>query len=961
MSKTSRKKDYIKDSTIKEIEIKLTKTNINQPILKLLQERIEDGDLRDYKIYINNVDVSDLNELNEKLKSTYTLKEFLIHMRNLEIERKNKTRTSKFFQSIKLGITIIFELIRVYIHRKRKPKNYEGIGFNIDAMADTEDKYIVLPFEFSDGVEFMKYILKQHVFDKLHDTIYQRCLKEGNIHIKLRDIANIKTLPVTLSKIRKILRSPLVPLFTQFVNHPSVTDDDAKKLAKWIFSIFPNESSVSDLRIDETTSKLQLIPILENLCEILDETQSKSCGNMEINALTSDFESLKNHKHADLTTGTKRTTVSTNVSENPVYLIDNASTLDPHRTENARRVFSPFIAIDGGIDIESGEFFIDAKKNGSDLYLKCQSYIFRMFWNPDPDVKDEFYQEIIITLQNVGSKRSGKVNISVELRIGDYNPIEPYENYDLFSTPNTNPATHNIDNIVELISAYNMKGKGRLTETSYNTTKYFLKALGDFLLNMLYFIMLKGEYIQFQDTAMETTNLIDSESVTSKKLSVDTSAQSYTSVKSDKSVKMSDETPKIDCIAIAATDRLASAMAIELTLNTRHERKINTTCKIITTSKGCISTVVTVVLDATSPLYSQGVLSESLSLSSSSSSTPSTYFIQGLNSVSQILPDGFTIDRRTNIKDNNSLFRSLLHSIDYSNDISTFKEYMKTLIEVYLDANVENDYFQQKFEEDLSFYEENLFIENLIKYYKDLEKPVYTGGPLDIKIFAVVYHRRVIIHDYSEIDDSLSIYIPISKNSTSGDIHLYYDGTHYALLNRSPFTQIGGVQSSLIPEKQFDQSIELDLITDNKFVFSFNPLDTNDLTDFINYKKQFNRFLSFLNKSDISKKIRGNLFITFIYKGNEYSFLTSTLQEAIDLNPTNIQHARKSRVSIKFRPKSKSKTRIPKINNFTKSTRVSKEIDEKIKKTVRRSRNTRLKLIESMRQNEPKMPRDYSY
>jgi hypothetical protein len=92
MSKTSRKKDYIKDSTIKEIEIKLTKTNINQPILKLLQERIEDGDLRDYKIYINNVDVSDLNELNEKLKSTYTLKEFLIHMRNLEIERKNKTR-----------------------------------------------------------------------------------------------------------------------------------------------------------------------------------------------------------------------------------------------------------------------------------------------------------------------------------------------------------------------------------------------------------------------------------------------------------------------------------------------------------------------------------------------------------------------------------------------------------------------------------------------------------------------------------------------------------------------------------------------------------------------------------------------------------------------------------------------------------------------------------------------------
>jgi hypothetical protein len=212
----------------------------------------------------------------------------------------------------------------------------------------------------------------------------------------------------------------------------------------------------------------------------------------------------------------------------------------------------------------------------------------------------------------------------------------------------------------------------------------------------------------------------------------------------------------------------------------------------------------------------------------------------------------------------------------------------------------------------------------------------YRGGFFEIQVFATMTNNIIIVHDYSDDIEELHKFEPITrlfkpntKYQEPGTIHLYYDGTHYSLLNDTNTNSGGGSREySKSSEVIYKPNIDLSTITDLNFVLWFNPLNPEHLERFENHKKAFNDFLLFLNTPVYQNRMKNKIIITFEYNNKKYSFFTSTLQNAILVNRfflKSVKNKNTTRISKKIQqiPTNTSKSkRNPRRKSKRNNTRV---------------------------------------
>jgi hypothetical protein len=819
------------------ISIQCTNRNKNANIVNLIQKSYyketgkNDFDLVYFDIFLEDIDITLF------INNETTLNDFLMEIQS-RFKKMRQASNSTIYNIIteiikkKYNFTIIVILKqKTYSTSKKRRIDYSDISiteYNIDELYVNEQK--VLPFVFNDCVEFIKYIMKQHVFDKLHDTVYTRCVKGNSINPQYKSLESMTTnkLKTYLCEIRKVLRSPLISIFTNFIESDEITVEMGKEIILWLSNIFPAEYNFS---IGNT--KEELIQNIKNICELLDRDNTATCGNMEEYILADDMKKIEKQENIQTIKGNLRTRLTPPDSESATLVSDNAMSVKGQYIENTTSIHSLPGLIDGASNDISAKFLNGAKQNdGTQLYTKCTPIKFHMFWEEDPN---NFYQIIEIKLGTTYGKANGKIDIIITLCIGGISNSTVIENYDLFSEATTNATYFNSDSIIEMITNYK---NGGFNKNTYNSTQYFGKALGDFLKNMEWFTIIGGEYIPYNEKSVHNTNVV----------------------------------------AIGATDRLSSALALELGTESTYKVDKTNVGKVIITAKGHISTIVTLFLDKFKKITDYDENTSKLTKSNIEQSK-STFSIQGLSTISQILPSGFKIDESTNINDDYSLFRCLLYSLPDITDYNIDKFKKELGIEIT---------YQMNHKELKSRFENENFEENRRKYMEQIMQQSYLGGFLEIQVFSTLYNTSVIVHDYSEGSELIHEFYPIpqlfkpnQKLPEKNTIHLYYDGTRYIRILEN--IQRGG--SHIKKYNAIQTNIDLSTITDIDFVLSFQPLNPEHLKRFENHKKAFDDFLLFLNNYNIQNQI----FIIFIFNGKEYSFFTSTLNEALLINKTRIQ------------------------------------------------------------------------
>jgi hypothetical protein len=882
-----------------------TNNSANKKIVDLIREAYEkktrhnDFSLTYFDIFLDNTDVSAF--LNEET----TLHEFLTAIQEkyttsrgpmistirdkikkynseLEISKESKkSKKSKKPEKTSYSFDIIVELRNARKQdtstKKQKP-NTDLYSENFNTSNMVQEKSTKLPFIFSSGVDFIKYILKQHVFDKLHDTVYSRCSDGPQLKSSFDSLKPIKPVDFKnqLCEVRKILRSPLITIFTDFISSPEITPVMGREIVEWVIHIF---SIPAKLGLVIGTTKDELVQNIKDITKELDKDTSAECGDMEGKIQGYEMKKIEEKENiAQFVKGDRhsRITYASDIAKfGPTVLADNAMSVGSIYFGPTIVAHSAEALFDGASKDTTGKYNFNASQNdGRQLYTKVVPYTYHMYWEEDPE---NFYQKIEIELKKENGEVNGKIDITITLCIGGHEVHSTIENYDLFSTPETRAAYMNSDSIIEMITQYRQQ---TFRVSNYNSTQHFGKALGDFFKNMQFFSLLGKEYVPFNE-------------------------------KSDH---------KTYKVAIGATDRLASSIAIELGTESSYKVREATHGQVITTVKGHISTIVTLFLDNIKKITHTDK-DENVSSSSSSSIKPSksTCLIQGLSTTPQILPPGFEIVKSTDIKDDYSLFRSLLRywSINHdstheftTDEIGDFKDILWQEISYQLSP-------ESKMLEELKSILRDRQTEYNRRTIRDaFNKPDYRGGFFEIQIFATLHNKSIIVHDYSDGSEVLHEFHPIeslirrgSKIHEHSTIHLYYDGTHYSLLTSSN-TNSGGGSRKKVSESIYTD-IDLSTITDLEFVLGFDPLNREHLERFGNHKKSFNNFLLFLgHNQNIQQHIKEKIVISFIFHNKEYSFFTSTLHQALMVNQLLLKNV-KSMISKRLE---KSKTRISKKN-----------------------------------------------
>jgi len=791
-----------------------------------------------------------------------------------------------------------------------KKARIEGEDYQKNMNALVDDKLRKLRFIFSNGVDFIQYIMKQHVFDKLHDTIYSRCVKGGQVKSSFDSIQPITPdeLKKELCIIRQVLRSPLNPIFTHFINSASVTVGMGRKIIGWIIDIF----SIKSNTIGKT--KEDLIKNIESIIKELNKDESANCGEMESRVLANDMKKVEGKLDiANVKKGNNNSRVSTN--DKPATFVENAPALKLRYTEGTIPTKSVPALFDGAANDTSGEYLYNAINNpGNELYTKCTPYEYYMCWEQDPI---HFNQKIEIVLKrDINGKVNGKIDVIITLCIGGYKKSNNIEDYELFSNSFTRPTYENSESIIEMITEHKA---GRFDVAKYDSTQHFGKALGDFLKNMEFFSLVAHEYTPFNEKSVHNT----------------------------------------DTVAIGATDRLSSCMAIELATESSYKVRDTEVAKVIVTARGHISTIVTLFLKNIEKITDTDI-EDQASLSSSSGSA----VVQGLSTVEEIL-DGFEINESTNIKDNYSLFRSLLYATSTVDELSErdriieFKGHLLKECTYQLDAPELQPFLES----------ENIEIERRI-YMKAFNKENYRGGFFEIQVFATMTNNIIIVHDYSDDIEELHKFEPIKRlfkpktpYQEPGIIHLYYDGNHYSLLNDTNTNSGGGsreysksseVKSSEVKssEVNYNPNIDLSTITDIDFVLWFNPLNPAHLERFKNHKKAFNDFLLFLNTPVYQNIMKDKIIITFEYNNKKYSFFTYTLQNAILVNRLllniNIKNTRRISKKIQQIPTNTSNTKRNQRRQISQGNQRSKR-----SKSNNRNNNNRVPNSRTRRNTQP--------
>jgi hypothetical protein len=893
------------------------------PMVELIEDAYknttgkDDFDLKYFDIFLDNTNVNNFIDKNTTLdrflysiKQKYTKARVSSKPNIVEIIKNYNSKKYSFF--IKISLQDLQTSSSNKDTSSNKKARIEGPDYNVNALVD--DKVRKLRFIFSNGVEFIQYIMKQHVFDKLHDTIHSRCIgRDGKVKNSFDSIKPIT--PDELKKeiciIRQVLRSPLNPIFTHFINSTNVTVDMGRKIIGWIIDIFSIKSIKSNT-IGKTKEDLK--QNMKSIIEELNKDESANCGDMETRVLAIDMKKVEAKPNiAKVAQGNNKSRVSTD-GEDAIF-VENAPAVKPRYIEHTIVANSVGSLIDGASNDTSGEYLYNAMNNpGNEVYTKCTPYEYYMYWEED---RENFYQKIEIELKKENGVVNGKIDITITLCIGGHEVHSTIENYDLFSNSFTRPTYENSDSIIEMITE---RKAGRFNVNDYDSTQHFGKPLGDFLKNMEFFSLVGHEYTPFNEKSVHNT----------------------------------------DTVAIGATDRLASCIAIELATESSYKVRDTKVAKVIVTARGHISTIVTLFLKNIEKITDTDTDTEDdASVRSSSGSA----VVQGLSTTSHILPDGFEINESTIIKDNYSLFRSLLYATSTDDELSEtyriieFKGHLLKECTYQLDAD------------ELEHLIESENIERRRIYMRAFSNPNYRGGFFEIQVFATMTNNIIIVHDYSDDIEELHKFEPITrlfkpntKYQEPGTIHLYYDGTHYSLLNDTNTNSGGGSRKySKSSEVNYKPNIDLSTITDLNFVLWFNPLNPEHLERFENHKKAFNDFLLFLNTPVYQNRMKNKIIITFEYNNKKYSFFTSTLHQALMVNQLLLKNV-KSMISQRLE---KSKTRISKknptqnkIRNISRS-KIRISMQSKNRNISRNKRNPTNAMIRNNTTRKNSQPRQF--
>jgi hypothetical protein len=284
-------------------------------------------------------------------------------------------------------------------------------------------------------------------------------------------------------------------------NNEQIHINMGKKVVQWLSSIFETEWNIITKSYNNNnfwmniTNKKDLIKIVEDLCAELNNTRTPICGKMEEKILANDFKMASLHNDTKTQQNPKREPLP------PALLIDNASNMKYFVQQNVTLAESLNQNLDGSSNKELGEQLDRSSNDSNYIFDKFTPIRYRMYWKGS---KNLFYQKISL---NPIIDKPGKIDITIELCINGHIETTTITEYDLYTAVDINASFHNKESITNMIIALQNNNQNldlininnKDDKTPYNSTRFFEKALGDFLKNMDFFVFLSGNVNIYYD------------------------------------------------------------------------------------------------------------------------------------------------------------------------------------------------------------------------------------------------------------------------------------------------------------------------------------------------------------------------------------------------------------------------------------------------------------------------------
>jgi len=463
-------------------------------------------------MYINNMELPS-EYLVDAINKNLTIKQII----EMYISRPSTRQQPKTEASIEV------------IARQKKIKKSSGSDSKKSDPKLFTEKAKTLKFNFTNLSNFMNFISKQFVFDKLHDNIKQRFYNQNGT---LKDKVYTRSDQVLLKQLldmRKKMIDPLVPIMSIFFNDANTSREDKINTLMFLIDVFPREFVISVTpgqnvsRSRENVEKIfenirQDNEFLQRFTQNIIQNNQLSCVDMEARVSAYDTRRVLEYKGTNkklevtdnmgtlqkITTGIKNFFVS-NAGSSTIY-------------QEGESIYNPLMTMDGSntrLNLET-DFLIPLGPTTFDFTYN-ENYYFRVRVVPS-------------------APNSSTVNISIDLSIDNNKQFVTYNNIDLGSK----------DSSVSMVDAFNLFVKQVQEPTFKNQAVDLMqKSLGDFFMNMTFY-----------------------QAMTDEKVDDDTN------------------------IYLFATDRLSNAIATELLMDTDSDVSKPNSVHIVNDVKGYISQVV---------------------------------------------------------------------------------------------------------------------------------------------------------------------------------------------------------------------------------------------------------------------------------------------------------------------------------------------------------------------------------
>lgn len=397
-----------------------------------------------------------------------------------------------------------------------------------DFVADSEE---IHRFTFIDNLEYLKYLSKQLVFDKLHDFTLPRLKNIKGTGLKIEQ---------ELTALRQKIRGELKTLFERF--SPAMDRKQKIDYIKWLITVL--ELSKVKL-IEESLTEMEkgrsddFTDIIELIVEASDRKNPKVCGDME--ALIMDASRKKAMEgHSEVVVLSKREEINDHLArmdQSKIALINNASA---YSGPLGRIVAHPPTFVDGAA-LGTSTGIVESVLLSGGVFCPM---VRRMTITTSSVQGSPVEYEVII--EAVGSFAE-KIRITNRLRFNNGQVIESSMTTDLNRvgiSPGISVARTFLDFVL-----------GRRT---YSLTELLGKFYGDQSQSHLALFIRRNGLTRM------------------RAMSLDGPAED------------------VEVACLAATDRLANAIALELAVQTIYDPDNNRTLKIVSTANGKVVQIIIV-------------------------------------------------------------------------------------------------------------------------------------------------------------------------------------------------------------------------------------------------------------------------------------------------------------------------------------------------------------------------------